>query len=285
MDNELLVKTIRTLCKDNNISVSQLENDLNFGAGLISRWTKSSPSLDKIIDIADYFHVTLDEVVGRNQKTIDDENQDFISLLTKLTQDHEIQWSNYFSIPYDERKTIILPEEYNVILKDFSVFPDEQRKMDKIIAKYNNGYFILSCYLIIINNMISKYEFFFYIQPPNESKPVYQSCNQEQLLDLYKKIVFLIYGSSAEMEADEFKKEIIANNVAIKKREIALNEANDNNYKIGEVDYLTFVKNTDFKTVYETYTKITEILNSAQEQIEEFNNIQKNQTYNIEKNN
>ena len=64
MDNEQLVKSIRQLCKNRNIAISQLENDLNFGAGLISRWSKNSPSIDKIVDIANYFHVSIDEVVG-----------------------------------------------------------------------------------------------------------------------------------------------------------------------------------------------------------------------------
>ena len=105
MDNELLVKSVRDLCKKNNITPSQLESELKFGAGLISRWTKSSPSVDKIIDIADYFHVTLDEVVGRNQGIEDYEN-DIIIPLMQMTTNKEIQWeivSNYDSIKIKEQ--------------------------------------------------------------------------------------------------------------------------------------------------------------------------------------
>ena len=70
MDNELLVKSIREICKSNNITPSQLEAELGFGAGLISRWTKSSPSLDKIVDIADYFNVPLTSCCGSCSKNI-----------------------------------------------------------------------------------------------------------------------------------------------------------------------------------------------------------------------
>ena len=81
MDNELLVKSIREICKSNNITPSQLEAELGFGAGLISRWTKSSPSLDKIVDIADYFNVPLDKVVGRSIKA-----PTFVEALVYLTK-------------------------------------------------------------------------------------------------------------------------------------------------------------------------------------------------------
>ena len=37
---------------------------------LISRWNKSDPSLSKIIDIANYFNISLDELTGY-KNTID----------------------------------------------------------------------------------------------------------------------------------------------------------------------------------------------------------------------
>ena len=92
MDNELLVKSIRKLCKENNITPAQLETKLNFGAGLISRWSKSSPSIDKIIDIADYFNVTLDEVVGRDIELNNSQDNDLLISLIQMTNSKEIKW-------------------------------------------------------------------------------------------------------------------------------------------------------------------------------------------------
>ena len=93
MDNELLVKSIRETCKENNITPSQLENELGFGAGLISRWSKSSPSLDKIIDIADYFKISIDELIGRKIDSTFLEEDSFLFTLMKFTKDKSLIWN------------------------------------------------------------------------------------------------------------------------------------------------------------------------------------------------
>ena len=90
MDNELMVKSIKELCKNNNITVSQLESELKFSPSLISRWKDKTPSIDKIVDIADYFHVTLDEVVGRTLKIDSMVSDEFINILYSMTEDKSI---------------------------------------------------------------------------------------------------------------------------------------------------------------------------------------------------
>ena len=64
MNNETLVNSIRELCRIHNITVTKLEETLGMSQGLISRWAKSDPSLSKIIDIANYFRVSIDELLG-----------------------------------------------------------------------------------------------------------------------------------------------------------------------------------------------------------------------------
>ncbi|MBS4931779.1 MAG: helix-turn-helix transcriptional regulator [Clostridiales bacterium] len=60
-----MIEKINKLCKENGISISQLERELGFGKGTISKWKSSSPSLDKAIAIADYFNVDMDYLIGR----------------------------------------------------------------------------------------------------------------------------------------------------------------------------------------------------------------------------
>ncbi len=56
----MLVEKIQALCKRKNITLARLEKDLNFGNGTIRRWDSSSPSIDKIMEVANYFKVSVD---------------------------------------------------------------------------------------------------------------------------------------------------------------------------------------------------------------------------------
>lgn len=62
-----LVNTIKGLCAQRKIALSALERDLEFGNGTIRRWDKTSPSAEKLQKVADYFHVTTDYLLGRDQ--------------------------------------------------------------------------------------------------------------------------------------------------------------------------------------------------------------------------
>ena len=65
MDSSVLYKRITNLCADNGIPIAKLETDLGFSNALIKKWKRtSSPSIDKVIKIADYFKVSVDYLVG-----------------------------------------------------------------------------------------------------------------------------------------------------------------------------------------------------------------------------
>jgi transcriptional regulator with XRE-family HTH domain len=54
---------IREICQEHNINLPKLEAELGFGKGTISKWDKSAPSIDKLMKVADYFKISLDELV------------------------------------------------------------------------------------------------------------------------------------------------------------------------------------------------------------------------------
>ncbi len=65
-----LVGTIKELQikKVGKVSLNALEKEVGFGKSTISSWEKKQPSVDKICVLADYFGVTTDYLLGREQK-------------------------------------------------------------------------------------------------------------------------------------------------------------------------------------------------------------------------
>lgn len=47
-----------------SITYAELERKLGFSNGSITKWKKSSPSVDKIIKVSRYFNVTTDYLLG-----------------------------------------------------------------------------------------------------------------------------------------------------------------------------------------------------------------------------
>ncbi len=58
---------IKVLAVQNKISVAELERTLGFGNGSISKWNKQSPSVEKLKQVADFFHVSVDYLLGREE--------------------------------------------------------------------------------------------------------------------------------------------------------------------------------------------------------------------------
>ncbi len=49
------------------MTLTGLETELGIGRGIIKRWEKSSPNMDNIQKVADYFHVSVDYLLGREE--------------------------------------------------------------------------------------------------------------------------------------------------------------------------------------------------------------------------
>mgnify|MGYP004566676865 FL=1 len=84
-----LVEKIRALARQRDLSLPQLEQELGLGNGTISRWRSSSPNTEKLQKIADYFQVSMDYLLGREQyltqKDEKDIAKDLDNIMEKLT--------------------------------------------------------------------------------------------------------------------------------------------------------------------------------------------------------
>lgn len=61
----MIYKKISTLCKENKISIARLEKELGIGNGTIGRWEKSSPTVENLKKVADYFGVTVNDLISQ----------------------------------------------------------------------------------------------------------------------------------------------------------------------------------------------------------------------------
>lgn len=63
-----LRERVKELCKKNGTSMNQVEIDLGFGKGYLSKLGESTPNAKKIQKIADYFGVTVDYLLTGNNE-------------------------------------------------------------------------------------------------------------------------------------------------------------------------------------------------------------------------
>lgn len=59
----MIFDNIKALCKKRGTNISQLERDVGLANATIRRWSNSSPTVENLKKVADYFGVTVDELL------------------------------------------------------------------------------------------------------------------------------------------------------------------------------------------------------------------------------
>ena len=60
----MLYENIVRLCKERNVSLARLEKECGFGNATVRGWSVSSPSIAKVQKVAEFFGVTVSELIG-----------------------------------------------------------------------------------------------------------------------------------------------------------------------------------------------------------------------------
>lgn len=79
-----IVDRIKELCITKGTNMANLERELGLSKGSISKWSKSSPNSDGLQKVADYFHVSVDYLLGREQKQVELNARDKRDIAKKL---------------------------------------------------------------------------------------------------------------------------------------------------------------------------------------------------------
>lgn len=206
MNNEQIVNSIKALCQEHSITITKLEETLGMSQGLISRWNKSEPSLSKIIDIANYFKISLDEVIGY-QNIINDK---FISKLLLQTANKILKW-NIYNNNNDNPKQYYRPlDHYDFISQEDANDYFNNHTELSYYAHINNGYISIYCYYEY-DNIKKPIDIKLFIQPNENSSLILQDYTKDQLLPLWLKILYTLNEEAPdEIKAEELKNSFIS---------------------------------------------------------------------------
>lgn len=59
----MILDNVKRLCRERGTSITELEKAVGIGTGSIYKWGKSSPSVNAAKLVADFFGVTVDEML------------------------------------------------------------------------------------------------------------------------------------------------------------------------------------------------------------------------------
>lgn len=201
MNNEQIVNSIKTLCQEHNITITKLEETLGMSQGLISRWNKSDPSLSKIIDIANYFKVSLDEVTGYNNII----NDKFISKLLSQTTNEILKWQVYNNNAEEPKQYFEPIDKYNFLCQEDANDYFNSHTELSYYTNINNGYISIYCYYEY-DNIKTPIDIKLFIQPNKNASLILQDYTKDQLLPLWLKILYTLNEEAPdEIKAEELK--------------------------------------------------------------------------------
>lgn len=63
----LILDNIKRLCREHQTNITSLEKEVGLGFGTVYKWGKVSPSVDNLKLVADYFDVTVDELLEEKE--------------------------------------------------------------------------------------------------------------------------------------------------------------------------------------------------------------------------
>lgn len=175
MANEVLLSNIKELCRNRNITVAFLEKELDIGAGTISRWNKANPSIDRVMAIARFFEVSLDDLTGyvsgqAHEGQLGEQTKqiiDYLTVMTNQARDSKSFWRYYGE---DEQQLRI------------SKIQEHCGEKDNILYACDDTGFYLLVVSYVLNNCY-EYEMVcrLYLIPDEGEEPILE-CNVKEAL-------------------------------------------------------------------------------------------------------
>lgn len=92
----MIYETLQGLCKERKTSFAKVEKTLGFGNGTMQKWNRASPRIDKVKRVADFFGVSVDFLLGREQ--LSPQNQAIAKAFSNLPTDKQNLVKQYINL-------------------------------------------------------------------------------------------------------------------------------------------------------------------------------------------
>lgn len=99
----MLLENVKDLCKSRGITIWKLEYILSIGNGCIVRWAKTMPSAKNLKKVADYFGVTTDYLLGRDETHLSADSQIIAAEFDSLSVSKQNLVKQYLELMKTER--------------------------------------------------------------------------------------------------------------------------------------------------------------------------------------
>lgn len=99
---------IQKLCKRDKITVTKLEKTFGKSRGFYQKWTYAMPNTANLIEVADFFNVSIDFLLGRPDRTgAYEDDQAFID--AKISEDLDLKEAieKYYTLSEEKKKHVI----------------------------------------------------------------------------------------------------------------------------------------------------------------------------------
>lgn len=85
-----IYQRIQELAKARKISIRQLEHDLEFSNGTVRKWETSAPT-QRLTEVANYFNVSVDDLLGANKlNNVQTNSQIVEGLFRKVSDEYDL---------------------------------------------------------------------------------------------------------------------------------------------------------------------------------------------------
>lgn len=139
-------ETIKKLCEEEGIKISDLEKEAGLSRAAISRWKDDLPkSIISLMKISHILNVSTDYLLGINVVENSNNSKSIIDLIINKTQKSEIEWEK---IEYTKLKTN--PLNLNKNLFDLYYTYCYEIKDSKIIFIYSEQYYSYNKYYLFL---------------------------------------------------------------------------------------------------------------------------------------